>query len=134
MVGLAGVDSGAEIKRFPELSQMDEAPSKKPDAVVQKPVAAAKPLVESAKVGKAELPGSWTLKPLNDKGTAEQWMEEFEAGCNGLLELTAKKDDVLDIYTVNRPLFDRARELDKEFFDSLMAKFTSKRKFFKEEK
>ena len=111
----------------------DETP-KKPDAVVQKPVATAKPLVESAKVGKAELPGSWTLKPLNDKGTAEQWMEEFEAGCDALLELTAKEEDVLDIYTVNRPLFDRARELDKGFFDNLMAKFTNKRKFFKEEK
>ena len=107
---------------------------KKPDAVVQKPVATAKPLVESAKVGKAELPGSWTLKPLNDKGTAEQWMEEFEAGCNALLELTAKEEDVLDIYTVNRPLFDRARELDKGFFDGLMSRFTNKRKFFKEEK
>jgi hypothetical protein len=128
----------------------DEAPAKKPEAVVAKPA----PKVESIEatpqmvtaagvagsdgrfvtVGQTPLPGEWTLKPLNDKGTAEQWMEEFEAGCNVLLEVTAKEEDVLDIYTVNRPLFDRARELDKAFFDRLMAKFTSKRKFFKEEK
>lgn len=112
----------------------DEAPAKKPEAVAQKPVAAAKPLVDSAKVGKAPLPGSWILKPLNDQGTAEQWMEEFEAGCDALLDLTAKEEDVLNIFTVNRPLFDRAKELDKAFYDKLMAKFTAKRKFFKEEK
>ena len=121
----------------------DEAPAKKPEAVVAKPAPKVAPIKASpamvtaagvAGTGKAKLPGEWTLKPINDKGTAEQWMEEFEAGCNVLLELTAKEDDVLNIFTVNRPLFDRAKELDKAFYDKLMAKFTNKRKFFKEEK
>jgi hypothetical protein len=116
---------------------------KKPEAVVAKPapkvapVKATSAMVTAAGVagtGKTKLPGEWTLKPVNDKGTAEQWMEEFEAGCNVLLEVTAKEEDVLNIFTVNRPLFDKAKELDKAFYDKLMAKFTVKRKSFKEEK
>jgi hypothetical protein len=130
--------------------EQKEKEVKKPEAVVAKPapkVAAIKAtdaMVTAAgvagssgkftKVGETELPGQWTLKPVNDKGTAEQWMKEFEAGCNVLLELTAKEEDVLNIYTVNRPLFDRAKELDLAFYDQLMAKFTVKRKSFKEEK
>ena len=120
----------------------DEAPPKKPEAVVAKPATkvaqkATSQMVTAAGVagtGASNLPGEWTIKPVNDKGTAEQWIEEFEAGCDTLLELTAKEEDVLGIFTVNRPLFDRAKELDKAFYDRLMAKFTSKRKFFKEEK
>ena len=129
-------DLGEDVKTNTATQQEPEvvSPPKKTEAVEQKPASTAKPLVDSAKVGKAPLPGSWTLKPLNDQGTAEQWMEEFEAGCDALLDLTAKEEDVLNIFTVNRPLFDRAKELDKAFYDKLMAKFTAKRKFFKEEK
>jgi hypothetical protein len=61
-------------------------------------------------------------------------MEEFQAGAEVLLQLAASEEDVLNIYTVNRGLFDRAKELDKEFYDSLMAKFTAARKVFKKEK
>jgi len=106
-----------------------DEPAKKPEAVVAKPVAApAKPSKPGA------LPGEWTIKPVNDKGTAEQWMEEFQAGSEVLLKLASSEEDVLNIYTVNRPLFDRAKELDKEFYDGLMAKFTAARKVFKKEK
>ena len=114
-----------------------DEPAKKPEAVVAKPVATAKstPVVASIKLdSKAPLPGAWTLKPVNDKGTADQWMEEFQAGCETLLQLTASEEDVLNIFTVNRPLFDRAKELDKEFYDGLMAKFTAARQVFKKEK
>jgi hypothetical protein len=114
-----------------------EDPVKKPDAVVAKPAATARsvPVVDSIKLDKPiKLPGEWTLKPLNDKGTAEQWMEEFETGCMALLQLTSKEEDVLNIFTVNRSLFDRAKELDAEFYTGLMSKFTAARQSFKEEK
>lgn len=114
-----------------------EDPVKKPDAVVAKPAATARsvPVVDSIKLDKpTKLPGEWTLKPLNDRGTAEQWMEEFETGCMALLQLTSKEEDVLNIFTVNRSLFERAKELDTEFYTGLMSKFTAARQSFKEEK
>jgi len=114
-----------------------EDPVKKPEAVVAKPAATARsvPIVDSIKLDKpTKLPGEWTLKPLNDKGTADQWMEEFKAGCMALLQLTSKEEDVLNIFTVNRSLFDRAKELDTEFYTGLMSKFTAARQSFKEEK
>lgn len=114
-----------------------EDPVKKPDAVVAKPAATARsvPVVDSIKLDKpTKLPGEWTLKPLNDRGTAEQWMEEFETGCMALLQLTSQEEDVLNIFTVNRSLFDRAKELDTEFYTGLMSKFTAARQSFKEEK
>jgi hypothetical protein len=110
-----------------------EDPAKKPDAVVAA-VATAKPLVATLKVDKRELPGEWSLKPISDKGTAEQWLEGFKAGCVALLQLASKEQDVLNIFTVNRPLFDRAKELDKEFYEGLMSKFSEARSTFKKEK
>jgi hypothetical protein len=114
------------------LTGKDE-PAKKPDAVVAA-VATAKPVVATLKVEKRELPGEWTLKPINDKGTAEQWLEEFQAGCLALLHLASKEQDVLNIFTVNRPLFDRAKDLDKQFYEDLMSKFSEARSTFKKEK
>jgi hypothetical protein len=113
-----------------------DEPAKKPEAVVA-PVATAKPIpvVPSIKLStKAPLPGEWTLKPLNGKGTAEQWMEEFKAGCEALLQLASKDEDVLNIFTVNRSLFDRAKDLDTEFYTDLMSKFSAARQTFKKEK
>jgi hypothetical protein len=77
---------------------------------------------------KVELPGEWTLKPMNDKGTADQWMEELKAGTEALLQLAAKPDDVANIFKVNRSLFDRAKELDAAFYADLMTSFTATKK------
>ena len=97
-------------------------------------MATAKPVVATVKVEKRELPGEWSLKPISDKGTAEQWLESFKAGCLALLQLASKEQDVLNIFTVNRPLFDRAKELDKKFYEDLMSKFSEARSTFKKEK
>lgn len=100
---------------------------KKPEPVAAKPVAAAvKPA--QAPATKAALPGEWTLKPVNDKGTADQWMEELKAGTVTLLQLATKPDDVANIFKVNRSLFDRAKELDPAFYAELMTSFTNTKK------
>lgn len=107
----------------------NEAPAKKPDAAVA-PVAAAKtqPIVDSIKVGKKDLPGEWTLKPIGDQGTAEEWMAGLKAGTLALLQLSATPDDVANIFKVNRSLFDRAKELDPAFYAELMTSFTTTKK------
>lgn len=97
---------------------------KKHEAVAVKPVAAVvKPVQAPVKTG--ELPGEWTLKPLNEKGTADEWLGGLKVGTESLLQLASKSDDVANIFKVNRSLFDRAKELDPVFYAELMAKFTA---------
>ena len=108
-------------------SVMGSDASKKPEPVAAKPVPL--PTGEAkAPAKKVELPGEWTLKPMNDKGTADQWMEELKAGTEVLLQLAAKPDDVANIFKVNRSLFDRAKELDPAFYADLMTSFTNTKK------
>jgi hypothetical protein len=100
---------------------------KKPEPVVAKPVAAAvKPA--QAPVKKVELPGQWTLKPLNDSGTSEEWLNGLKLGTTSLLQMAATPDDVANIFKVNRSLFDRAKELDPAFYAELMTSFTTTKK------
>jgi len=109
---------------------MGEDLPKKPNAVVA-PVAAAKtqPAVASVKLDKkVELPGEWTLKPINEKGTVEEWMAGLKVGTTALLQLATKTDDVANIFKVNRSLFDRAKELDPAFYAELMTSFTTTKK------
>jgi hypothetical protein len=98
--------------------------AKKPNTVAAKPVATAvKPA--QAPATKAALPGEWTLKPVNDKGTPEEWLGGLKTGTLALLQLAEKPDDVANIFKVNRSLFDRAKELDPALYADLMASFTS---------
>jgi hypothetical protein len=109
----------------------DEAPSKKPEAVAVKPVVATAkttPIVDSVKVGTKELPGEWTLKPISDKGTADAWLGGLKVGTEALLQLATTPDDVANIFKVNRSLFDRAKELDPAFYAELMSSFTTTKK------
>lgn len=99
-----------------------DEPAKKPEPVAAKPVAAA---VKPAPVKKADLPGEWTIKPIGDKGTAEEWLGGLKVGTETLLQLASKPDDVANIFKVNRAAFDRAKELDPEFYAGLMASFTA---------
>lgn len=96
---------------------------KKPNTVATKPVA---PTVKPAQAPtKVALPGEWTMKPVNDKGTAEEFLGGLKAGTEAILQLATKPDDVANIFKVNRSLFDRAKELDPEFYTALMANFTA---------
>jgi len=111
----------------------NETSAKKPDAVVA-PVATAKPIpaVASIKLSEAiALPGEWTIKPINDKGTAEEWMAGLKAGTTALLALTSKPDDVDNIFKVNRSLFERAKDLDPEFYADIITSFNTTKKSFK---
>lgn len=110
-----------------------DEPAKKPEAVVAKPVATAKtqPAAASIKLSeKVALPGEWTLKPVNDKGTAEEWMAGLKVGTEALLALATKPEDVDNIFKVNRSAFDRAKELDPSFYGELVTSFNNTKKSF----
>jgi len=74
---------------------------------------------------KVDLPGQWTLKPIDDKGTSDAWLGGLQVGTTSLLQLAATPDDVANIFKVNRSLFDRAKELDPAFYAELMTSFTT---------
>jgi hypothetical protein len=100
---------------------------KKPNTVAAKPVATAvKPA--QAPATKVALPGEWTLKPLNDGGTSEEWLNGLKLGTTSLLQMATTPDDVANIFKVNRSLFDRAKELDAAFYAELMTSFTTTKK------
>lgn len=97
---------------------------KKPETVVAKPVAApVKPAQAPTK--KAELPGEWTLKPL---GEGQEWLNGLKAGLDSLLQLATTTDDVANIFKVNRSVFDKAKDMDAQFYSNLMASFTETKK------
>jgi hypothetical protein len=103
---------------------------KKPNAVAarlapKEATIAGKTVQVAAPATKAALPGEWTLKPVNDKGTAEEFLGGLKVGALSLLQLADKPDDVANIFKVNRSLFDRAKELDPAFYSELMASFTA---------
>lgn len=115
-----------------------DEPAKKLEPVVAKSVplptgeAKAQPAVASIKLSdKVALPGEWTLKPISDTGTAEEWMAGLKAGTDVLLALAEKPDDVDNIFKVNRSLFERAKDLDPEFHADLITSFNTTKKSFK---
>jgi hypothetical protein len=110
---------GADGSKKPEAAVARLAPKEATVKSVSVPVPAAK---------KVELPGQWTLKPLNDGGTSEEWLNGLKVGTTSLLQMAATPDDVANIFKVNRSLFDRAKELDAAFYAELMTSFTTTKK------
>lgn len=72
-----------------------------------------------------ELPGEWSIQPINEGGTAEEWLGGLKVGTQSLLQLATKPDDVANIFKVNRTLFDKAKELDPAFYAELMKEFST---------
>lgn len=72
-----------------------------------------------------ELPGEWSIQPINEGGTAEEWLNGLKVGTQSLLQLATKPDDVANIFKVNRTLFDKAKELDAAFYADLMKEFST---------
>ena len=72
-----------------------------------------------------ELPGEWSIQPINEGGTAEEWLGGLKVGTQSLLQLATKPDDVANIFKVNRTLFDKAKELDAAFYADLMKEFST---------
>jgi hypothetical protein len=110
-----------------------DEPAKKLEAVVAK-LAPKEATIKSVSVpvttavkpqAKVALPGEWTLKPL---GEGQEWLNGLSAGCLSLLQLATTSDDVANIFKVNRSVFDKAKEMDAQFYSDLMASFTETKK------
>ena len=103
-----------------------DEPSKKSEAVAVKPVVATTATAKPVSKG-------WTIT-VQSEGSDQDWLETLKAGCDALLQIAEKEEDVLDIFKVNRTTFEKAKKLDEKFYSNMMAKFTEVRQSFKKEK
>ncbi len=103
-----------------------DEPAKKPE------VAASQPFVATKTVIPKDMKG-WQII-VQSEGSDKEWLETLKAGCDALLQITEKEEDVLDIFKVNRTTFEKAKKLDEKFYSNMMAKFTEVRQSFKKEK
>jgi hypothetical protein len=103
-----------------------DEPAKKSEAVAVKPVVATTATAKSVSKG-------WTIT-VQSEGSDQDWLETLKAGCDALLQIAEKEEDVLDIFKVNRTTFEKAKKLDEKFYSNMMAKFTEVRQSFKKEK
>ncbi len=103
-----------------------DEPAKKSEAVAVKPVVATTATAKPVSKG-------WTIT-VQSEGSDQDWLETLKAGCDALLQIAEKEEDVLDIFKVNRTTFEKAKKLDEKFYSNMMAKFTEVRQSFKKEK
>jgi hypothetical protein len=102
-----------------------ESPVKKSEAVAVKPVV--------ANTATAKPTQAWQIV-VQSNGTDKEWLETLKTGCDKFLDLAQKEEDVLDIFKVNRTIFEKVKQMDEKFYASMMTKFTEVRQTFKKEK
>jgi len=71
---------------------------------------------------------SWAISIQSE----DKWVESVMLGTTESLKFAESKDDVLQIFKVNRPIFERLMAEDKEQYDKLMAQFAEHKNRFKE--
>lgn len=60
----------------------------------------------------------------------DKWIESVKFSATELLKFAEKKEDVLEIFKINRPIFDRLMTENKDEYDSLMAVFAEHKNRF----
>lgn len=63
----------------------------------------------------------------------DKWVESVTLGATKALDMATTKDDVLQIFKVNRPIFERLQTEDKATYDDLMAVFADYKNRFNKE-
>lgn len=90
----------------------DVKPASKP-AEVAKPKPAARPLVSA----------DWKMQLEN--GDDKEWADSVSAASVHLLEKTISKAEVMEVFKVNRTVFDKLKSISKFHYDELMVLFKS---------
>ena len=71
-------------------------------------------------------PGEWQMVVTGNPGD-ENWLAIVEKAAEELLKFASVKDDVMEIYKKNKPLFEKVKASDEEFFKGLLEKFTKRK-------
>ena len=69
---------------------------------------------------------SWAISIESE----ENWVASVKLAATELLKFAESKDDVLEVFKVNRPIFERLQSEDKKEYDSLMAVFAENKSRF----
>ena len=98
----------------------------------EKPVKIAPKAKPPAKVEGKD--GPWQLKITTKPDATEQdWINAVIQGTQLSLEAAASEKDVMDIFKVNRNIFDKLKEMSEQDYTSLVAEFSAKNASFKKE-
>jgi len=98
----------------------------------EKPVKIAPKAKPPAKVEGKD--GPWQLKiTTKPDATDQDWINAVIQGTQLALEAAASEKDVMDIFKVNRNIFDKLKEMNEPDYTSLVAEFSAKNKSFKKE-
>jgi hypothetical protein len=77
--------------------------------------------------------GAWQLRVTADPGTdVSTWAELVVETCKIALEQTENADQVMQIFKVNRNIFDRMKADASTHYDEMMGHFKAKKESFKE--
>ncbi len=101
-------------------------------ATKQVPKVAAPPKQPVDPVKTVAMGKEWTLLPI-DATDNQSWLDSLKAGVNTLLMLAQSTDDVANIFKNNRVVFDKAKEMDENFYANMMKAFTNTNKSLKKE-
>jgi len=122
------------IRRYLWLLAMEivEADAIDSEEQEEKPVKIAPKAKPPAKVEGKD--GPWQLKITTKPDATEQdWINAVIHGTQLLLEAAASEKDVMDIFKVNRSIFDKLKEVNEQDYTSLVAEFSAKNTSFKKE-
>lgn len=98
----------------------------------EKPVKIAPKAKPPAKVEGKD--GPWQLKiTTKPDATDQDWINAVIQGTQLSLEAAASEKDVMDIFKVNRSIFDKLKEVNEQDYTSLVAEFSAKNASFKKE-
>jgi hypothetical protein len=79
--------------------------------------------------------GPWQLKITTDKDATEQdWINAVVQGTLLALNAAASEKDVMDIFKVNRSIYDKLKEISEQEYTSVVGEFSVKSNSFKKEK
>ena len=122
------------IRRYLWLLAMEivEADAIDSEEQEEKPVKIAPKAKPPAKVEGKD--GPWQLKITTKPDATEQdWINAVIQGTQLSLEAAASEKDVMDIFKVNRSIFDKLKEVNEQDYTSLVAEFSAKNTSFKKE-
>lgn len=78
--------------------------------------------------------GPWQLKiTTKPNATDQDWINAVIQGTQLALQAATSEKDVMDIFKVNRNIFDKLKEMNEQDYTSLVAEFSARNNSFKKE-
>lgn len=124
------------IRRYLWLLAMEiveaDAVDSEAQEVKKEPIKIAPKAKPPVKVEGKDAPWKLTITTKPD-ATDQDWINAVIQGTQLALEAAASEKDVMDIFKVNRNIFDKLKEMNEQDYTSLVSEFSAKNNSFKKE-